>query len=80
MLSAFLKEEVTDLDRQAFFLMQDTEYTPYTKKYFESLAPIEAYLGRDPKFENIKSDLGIGIDPDWLLYESWKDWAEGKLG
>jgi hypothetical protein len=44
------------------------------------LNPIEAYLGRDPKFENIKSDLGIGIDPDWLLYESWKDWAEGKLG
>ena len=80
MLSAFLKDEVTDLDRQAFFLMQDTEYTPYTKKYFESLTPIEAYLGRDPKFENIKSDLGIGIDPDWLLYESWKDWAEGRLG
>lgn len=80
MLSIFLKDEVTGLDRQAFFLMQDTEYTPYTKKYFESLNPIEAYLGRDEDFQNIKSDLGYGIDPDWLLFESWKDWAEGKIG
>ena len=80
MLSVFLKEEISGSDRQAFFLMQDTEYTPYTKKYFEKLKPIEAFLAKDPKFENIKSTLGIGIDPDWLLYESWKDWAEGKIG
>lgn len=79
MLSKFLEDEVTRANRQAFFLMQDTEYTPYTKKYFEKLKPIEAYLAKDEKFENIKSDLGYGIDPDWLLYESWKDWAEGKI-
>lgn len=79
MLSKFLEDEVTRANRQAFFLMQDTEYTPYTKKYFEKLNPIEAYLAKDNEFENIKSDLGYGIDPDWLLYESWKDWAEGKI-
>jgi hypothetical protein len=80
MLTVFLKEEIAGSDRQAFFLMQDTEYTPYTKKYFESLKPIEVYLAKDVKFENIKSTLGYGIDPDWLLYESWKDWAEKKIG
>lgn len=80
MLSKFLEDEVSSSNRQAFFLMQDTEYTPYTRKYFEKLKPIEAYLAKDDKYENIKSDLGYGIDPDWLLYESWKDWAEGKLG
>lgn len=80
MLTVFLKEEIAGSDRQAFFLMQDTEYTPYTKKYFESLKPIEVYLAKDVKFENIKSSLGYGIDPDWLLYESWKDWAEKKIG
>ena len=79
MLSKFLESEVTQANRQAFFLMQDTEYTPYTKKYFEKLNPIEAYLAKDESFENIKSDLGYGIDPDWLLYESWKDWAEGRI-
>lgn len=79
MLSKFLENEVTQANRQAFFLMQDTEYTPYTKKYFEKLNPIEAYLAKDESFENIKSDLGYGIDPDWLLYESWKDWAEGRI-
>ena len=79
MLSKFLEEEVTNLDRQAFFLMQDTEYTPYTKRYFEHLEPIEAYLASDKKNENSKSDLGFGIDPDWLLHEAWKDWAEGKI-
>lgn len=80
MLSTFLQDEVSKSDRQAFFLMQDTEYNPYTRRYFENLHPIEAYLAKDPKFENIKSDLGYGIDPDWLKFESWKDWAEGKLG
>ena len=80
MLSKFLREEITSVDRQAFFLMQDTEYTPYTKKYFESLKPIEAYLAKDEENENTKSDLGYGIDPDWKLHESWKDWAEGKIG
>jgi DNA sulfur modification protein DndD len=80
MLSKFLEDEVTNSNRQAFFLMQDTEYTPYTRKYFEKLNPIEAYLAKDEEFENIKSDLGYGIDPDWLLYESWKDWADGKIG
>jgi DNA sulfur modification protein DndD len=80
MLSKFLEDEVSNSNRQAFFLMQDTEYTPYTRKYFEKLKPIEAYLAKDDKYENIKSDLGYGIDPDWLLYESWKDWAEGKIG
>ena len=80
MLSKFLEDEVTNSNRQAFFLMQDTEYTPYTRKYFEKLKPIEAYLAKDEEFENIKSDLGYGIDPDWLLYESWKDWADGKIG
>ena len=79
MLSKFLEDEVSNSNRQAFFLMQDTEYTPYTRKYFEKLKPIEAYLAKDDKFENIKSGLGYGIDPDWLLYESWKDWAEGKI-
>ena len=79
MLSKFLEDEVTKSDRQAFFLMQDTEYNPYTRKYFESLKPIEAYLAKDPDFENIKSDLGYGIDPDWLHFESWKDWAAGKI-
>ena len=80
MLSVFLKNEIAGSYRQAFFLMQDTEYTPYTKKYFEKLNPIEAFLAKDPKFENIKSTLGYGIDPDWLLYEAWKDWAEEKIG
>jgi len=80
MLLMFLKDEVTNLDRQAIFLMQDTEYTPYTKKYFASLKPIEAYLGQDKDNVNTKSDLGYGIDPDWLLHESWKDWAEGRIG
>lgn len=80
MLSKFLEEEVSNSNRQAFFLMQDTEYTPYTRRYFEKLNPIEAFLGRDKDYENIKSNLGYGIDPDWLLYESWKDWAEGRLG
>lgn len=80
MLSKFLEDEVVNSNRQAFFLMQDTEYTPYTRKYFAKLKPIEAYLAKDDKFENIKSDLGYGIDPDWLLHESWKDWADGKIG
>ena len=80
MLSKFLEDEVSNSNRQAFFLMQDTEYTPYTRKYFEKLKPIEAYLAKDDEYENIKSNLGYGIDPDWLLYESWKDWAEGKIG
>jgi DNA sulfur modification protein DndD len=80
MLSKFLEDEVTSLDRQAFFLMQDTEYTPYTKNYFADLKPIEAYLASDKENANVKSDLGYGIDPDWLLHEVWKDWAEGKIG
>lgn len=79
MLSQFLETEVSKSNRQAFFLMQDTEYTPYTKRYFENLKPIEAYLAKDEEFENLKSDLGYGIDPDWLLYEAWKDWAEGRI-
>jgi hypothetical protein len=79
MLSNFLEEEVAKSNRQAFFLMQDTEYNPYTRKYFEHLKPIEAYLAKDNNFENIKSDLGYGIDEDWFLFESWKDWKEGKI-
>jgi DNA sulfur modification protein DndD len=79
MLSNFLEVEVSKSNRQAFFLMQDTEYNPYTRKYFEHLKPIEAYLAKDKQFENIKSDLGIGIDEDWYLFESWKDWKEGKI-
>ena len=79
MLSNFLEVEVSKSNRQAFFLMQDTEYNPYTRKYFEHLKPIEAYLAKDTKFENIKSDLGYGIDEDWFLFESWKDWKEGKI-
>jgi DNA sulfur modification protein DndD len=79
MLSNFLEVEVSKSNRQAFFLMQDTEYNPYTRKYFEHLKPIEAYLAKDKQFENIKSDLGIGIDEDWFLFESWKDWKEGKI-
>ena len=79
MLSNFLEEEVAKSNRQAFFLMQDTEYNPYTRKYFEHLKPIEAYLAKDNNFENIKSDLGYGIDEDWFLFESWKDWREGRI-
>lgn len=79
MLSDFLDEEVSKSNRQAFFLMQDTEYNPYTKKYFEHLKPMEAYLAKDKDFENIKSDLGYGIDEDWFLFESWKDWKEGNI-
>jgi DNA sulfur modification protein DndD len=79
MLSRFLEEEVSKSNRQAFFLMQDTEYNPYTRKYFEHLEPIEAYLAKDKDFENIKSDLGYGIDDDWFLFESWKDWKEGRI-
>jgi DNA sulfur modification protein DndD len=80
MLCKFLEEEVTSLDRQAIFLMQDTEYTPYTKKYFAGLEPVEAYLASDKANENSKSDLGFGIDPDWLQHEAWKDWAERRIG
>jgi DNA sulfur modification protein DndD len=79
MLSNFLEVEVSKSNRQAFFLMQDTEYNPYTRKYFEHLKPIEAFLAKDKQFENIKSDLGYGIDEDWFLFESWKDWKEGKI-
>ena len=59
--------------------MTDTEYTPFTKKYFSAANPLEYYLAYEKGNETDKSNLGKGIDPGWLGLTVWKAWSEGKL-
>jgi hypothetical protein len=57
--------------------MHDGEYTPYTKKHFDKVGPYESYLAWEVDEE--KSNIGVGIDPDWFSVTAWKDWKEGKI-
>ena len=79
MLSGFLLDEKSHLSRQVIFLMHDGEYTPYTRKHFESANPKEVYFAFENGFEDLKSNLGEGIDPDWLKISAWRDWAKGNI-
>lgn len=78
-LSEFLVKEAQKSNRQIIFLMTDTEYTPFTKKYFSAAKPLEYYLAYEKGNETDKSNLGKGIDPGWLELTVWKAWSEGKL-
>jgi len=78
-LSKFLEQEVKKSNRQIIFLMTDTEYTPYTKKHFSPLKPLEFYLAYEKENESDKSNLGQGIDPGWLEFTIWKAWHEGVI-
>ena len=78
-LSEFLLNDKTQLNRQVIFLMHDGEYTPYTRKHFEKANPKEVYLAFEKGFENINSILGEGIDPEWFETSAWKDWAKGNI-
>ena len=78
-LATFLTNEAKEFNKQVIFLMTDTEYTPYTKKRFESSNPMEFYLAYEKNHETDKSILGNGIDPEWLQHDYWKDWSEGKM-
>lgn len=65
--------------RQVIFMMHDGEYTPYTKKHFASANPVELFFASEKGFEDSKSHLGFGIDPEWTKYTAWKDWADGAI-
>lgn len=78
-LAKFLQKEAVATNKQVIFLMTDTEYTPYTQKNFSSVKPLEYYLAYEKGFEEEKSNLGEGIDPEWLELTIWKAFAEGKL-
>jgi hypothetical protein len=79
MLSNLLTQEISESRRQVIFLMHDGEYTPYTRKHFADSHPTEVYLAYEPGFDTKKSILGKGIDPNWLKFTAWKDWAEEKI-
>jgi DNA sulfur modification protein DndD len=79
MLSNLLTQEISESKRQVIFLMHDGEYTPYTRKHFADSHPTEVYLAYEPGFDTKKSILGKGIDPNWLKFTAWKDWAEEKI-
>lgn len=79
-LISFLSAEVNENKRQVIFLMTDSEYTPYTKEAFEKIHPIEAYLAYVEGQEGNVSKLGFGIDPNWLHFAYWKDWAKKQKG
>jgi hypothetical protein len=78
-LSEFLVKEAKKSNRQIIFLMTDTEYTPFTKKFFSAAKPLEYYLAYEKGHETDKSNLGKGIDPGWLELTVWKAWSEGKF-
>ncbi len=78
-LSDFLLNDKTALNRQVIFLMHDGEYTPYTRKHFEKANPKEVYLAFEKGREEINSVLGEGIDPEWFETSAWKDWAKGNI-
>jgi len=78
-LTAFLGSERESENRQVIFLMTDTEYTPYSRKRFAKVEPLEFYLAYEEGNETDKSVLGTGIDPEWLKTDYWKDWAEKKI-
>jgi DNA sulfur modification protein DndD len=61
-------------DHQVMFMMHDGEYTPYTRDDFSDMAPFEGYL--DWKEAESETSLGLGIDPSWLEFSAWKDWAD----
>jgi len=61
-------------DHQVMFMMHDGEYTPYTRDDFSDIAPFEGYL--DWKESESETSLGLGIDPSWLEFSAWKDWAD----
>jgi DNA sulfur modification protein DndD len=79
LLSGFLLEEMTHSSRQVIFLMHDGEYTPYTMKHFKNANPKELYFSFEKGFEDLKSVLGSGIDPDWLKISAWQDWSKGNI-
>ncbi len=79
LLSGFLLEEMTHSSRQVIFLMHDGEYTPYTMKHFKNANPKELYFAFEKGFEDLKSVLGAGIDPDWLKISAWQDWSKGNI-
>lgn len=60
-------------DHQAIFMMHDGEYTPYTRKHFETAKPFEGYLSWSEVAG--QSSLEAGIDPKWLERTAWADWA-----
>lgn len=61
-------------DHQVMFMMHDGEYTPYTRDDFSDISPFEGYL--DWKESEAETSLGLGIDPSWLEFSAWKDWAD----
>jgi len=77
MLAQLVSEDSAKSNRQVIFLMHDGEYTPYTKKHFDKVGPYESYLAWEVDEE--KSNIGVGIDPDWFSVTAWKDWKEGKI-
>jgi DNA sulfur modification protein DndD len=66
-----------DKTSQVVMMMHDNEYTPYTKKKFEALKPVEMYLEQESEDE--QSVLKRGINPRWLDSGAWKDWNEGRI-
>lgn len=66
-----------DKSSQVVMMMHDNEYTPYTRKKFEALKPVEMYLEQESEDE--QSTLKRGINPKWLDKGAWKDWNEGKI-
>ena len=77
MLANLVEADAGSSHRQALFLMHDGEYTPYTKKHFEHTKPFEAFLAW--KVKEKRSELGVGIDPNWFKLTAWKDWKAGKI-
>lgn len=59
---------------QVIFLMHDAEYTPAIKDAFAPNNPMEMYLSWQIK-EDV-SQVFSGIDPDWYVTDTWKDWTQ----
>lgn len=78
MLADSLRDLVTESnEHQVILMMHDGEYSPYTKRDFSSANPIESYLALSEN--QLESTIQLGIDPDWLSRDAWKDWADGNI-